>query len=77
MSRVDTTEDRHYITVLLGGDYLSVARAREAQYIRSSSELREDRLDGLLPVAEDWHAKVCLIEASVNTTLACYNIINK
>ncbi len=24
--------------------------------------LTKDTLNGLLPVAEDWHAKVCLIE---------------
>lgn len=61
----NATEDRSYITTLVGGDYLSAVRAREAQYIRSSSELRERRLSGILPVAEDWHAKVCFIEVSV------------
>lgn len=62
--RVDTTEDKSYITTLVGGDYLSVARAREAQYIRRSSELEQNRFDGIMPVAEDWHAKVCLLEVS-------------
>ncbi len=53
--RTDDVEDRSYIFTLLGGDYLLVARAREVQYIRHSSELEENRLDA---VAEDWHAKV-------------------
>ena len=44
------------------GDYLSVARARGAQVIRSTSELTKHTLSGILPVAEDWHAKVCLME---------------
>lgn len=38
------------------------ARARGAQLIRANSELQEHSLDGILPVAEDWHAKVCLVE---------------
>ena len=28
-----------------------------------------DRFDGLLPVAEDWHAKVCLLEVRVAVQL--------
>ncbi len=55
-------QDKQFLTTLVGGDYLSVARARGAQVIRSTSELTKDTLNGLLPVAEDWHAKVCLIE---------------
>ena len=46
----------------MGGDCLSVTRARGAQYIRRASELAVHRLDGFLPVAEDWHAKLCLLE---------------
>ncbi len=33
-----------------------------AQYIRSTSELAMHPLDGFMPVAEDWHAKVCFLE---------------
>lgn len=56
------SEDKEYVQTLIGGDYLSVARARGAQHIRRTSELEMHRLDGLLPVTEDWHAKVCLLE---------------
>ena len=62
---VDATEDKLYVPTLVGGDYLSVARAREAQYIRRSSDLNKDRLDGLIPAAEDWHAKLCMLEVSL------------
>ena len=55
-------EDNHFLTTLVGGDYLSVARARGAQLIRSTSELEKHKLNGILPVAEDWHAKVCFME---------------
>ena len=57
-----TVQDKKFLTTLVGGDYLTVARARGAQIIRSTSELTEDTLQGLFPVAEDWHAKVCLME---------------
>ena len=60
----DITEDREYVKTLLGGDYLSVAHARGAQHIRRTAEMEKYRLDGMLPVAEDWHAKVCLLEVS-------------
>ena len=56
------TEDKRFLTTLVGGDYLSVARARGAQLIRSTSELVKHTLGGILPVAEDWHAKVCFME---------------
>ncbi len=58
------TEDKHFLTTLVGGDYLSVARARGAQLIRSTSELVKHTLGGILPVAEDWHAKVCFMDVS-------------
>ncbi len=32
-------QDQKFLTTLVGGDYLSVARARGAQVIRSTSEL--------------------------------------
>ena len=48
------------------GDYLSVACACGVQYIRRTSELAMHWLDGILPVAENWHAKVCLLEVLID-----------
>ena len=59
---VMTYEEQHFAVTLVGGDQLTVARACGAQRIRSNSTKSEDRLDGLLPVAEDWHAKMCLLQ---------------
>ncbi len=59
------TDDKEFLTTLLGGDYLSVSRARGAQLIRSTSELVRHTLAGILPVAEDWHAKVCFMEVTL------------
>ena len=61
----DSTHDTRFITTLLGGDYLSVARARGAQFIRSNAELNSQTLNGFLPVAEDWHVKVCFMNVSM------------
>ncbi len=52
----------HY--VLLGGDQLTAKRARGSQGIRSNSERGKERLEGLLPIVEDWHAKVVLLGVS-------------
>ena len=63
----DDTEDETYLTTLIGGDQLSVARIRGAQCIRGSAELEKHRLDMFLPTAEDWHGKVCFIEVYLHT----------
>ena len=42
--------------VLLGGDQLTVAEMCGAQRIRRNSYSGRDRVEGLVPVAEDWHA---------------------
>ncbi len=55
-------EDEDYWLTLFGGDLLSVVRTRGAQGIRGNSETRKGKLDGLLPVAEDWHGKQCFME---------------
>lgn len=54
--------EQHYAVTLVGGDQLTVARIRGAHRIRSNSTKSEDRLDGLLPVAEDWHSNMCLLQ---------------
>ena len=52
----------HYI--LTGGDQLTVARVRSSKCIRGNSLRPLDRLEGLIPVCDDWHAKGCLISVS-------------
>ena len=53
------------LPTLVGGDQLSTARARGCMMVQANSENMYDKLSGLLPVAEDWHAKVCFMQ--VNT----------
>ena len=59
--------------VLFGGDQLTAARARGSQQIRLNSERASDRLQGLIPVAEDWHTSVILL--TVSELLACDPVI--
>ena len=54
----------HFYSVLFGGDLLTAKRARGSQHIRSNSLRGKERLEGLKPVIEDWHAKVCLLGVS-------------
>ena len=39
------------------GDQVTVARIRSAKAARSTSENSLDRLEGVLPIVEDWHAR--------------------
>lgn len=48
--------------VLLGGDQLTVARARSAIKHRMNSPSPAKHLAGLIPVVEDWHTQTILME---------------
>ena len=50
--------------IIFGGDQMTVARGRGSQRIRKNSERGQDRLEGLAPVNEDWHSKLCLLGVS-------------
>ena len=46
---------------LAGGDMLTAARARGSQRVRRCGERPKERLEGILPVCEDWHCKGVLM----------------
>ena len=48
-------EDFKLYPILLGGDQLTVARAQKAVAIRANHENSKDRLEGIIPVIEDWY----------------------
>ena len=64
----ETVHNDYFCATLFGGDQLTVARAIGAQRIRANSEDGVARLQGLIPVVEDWHAKVCLFGVSYDFT---------
>jgi len=51
--------------ILFGGDQLTVTRTRGSQAAMSDASSLSKRLEGLIPVVEDWHARVVLAEVSL------------
>ena len=41
---------------------MTASRTRGCKRIRSNANRKKERLDGFIPVIEDWHAKVILLE---------------
>ena len=41
---------------------LTVARIRASQGVQFNAENGEERLEGIIPVIEDWHAKMCYMK---------------
>jgi len=58
-----------YYPILFGGDQLTACRARGAQLARFNDDTSEERCDGLLPVVEDWHARMTLMRVSLRDTV--------
>lgn len=48
------------LPIFLGGDQLTAARARGALSTMACHDRSADRLEGLIPVVEDWHASLTL-----------------
>lgn len=55
-----TINEQKMYKILFGGDQLTVERARNIQRVRDNSDTASHRMDGLVPVSEDWHSKMCL-----------------
>lgn len=51
--------------ILFGGDQLTTERARTVKNVLSNSDAPTSRLENLIPVTEDWHAKMCLYKVLV------------
>ena len=48
----------------MGGDQLTVARVRGTQALWKAQDRPVNRLEGLIPVVEDWHARMALVRVS-------------
>ena len=63
----------HYFHhILFGGDQVTASRTRSAKRMRQNAELGKAKLQGFIPIIEDWHAKVVLLEVK---TLLCKSMI--
>ena len=61
-----TEEKARIHHILVGGDQLTAARARSAIKGKVNSQTPSKRLSGIVPVAEDWHAKANFLGVSHN-----------
>lgn len=59
----DETSDTCH-SILLGGDQLSTAMSRRVKAQRKNSTSNMESLEGLEPVCEDWHTKLCMLTVS-------------
>ena len=59
-----TLQLNHFAHIQAGGDQLSVARIHGCQKVRSNAECGTECLEGLVPVVEDWHTKMCFMKVS-------------
>ena len=57
------------IGIALGGDQLTVERARVCQDLQKHSFEPDEQLGGFVPFAADWHAEVTLLQVNLNTGL--------
>ena len=55
--------------ILFGGDQLTRKRAESAKEGRRNSITAPTKLDGFVPVCEDWHAKKIFLEVSYFNTV--------
>ena len=60
--------------ILFGGDQLTAARVRGAQDAKCNSTSSDKRFDGIVPVIEDWHTKVVILEVCQFCTQVCTSI---
>ena len=54
----------HFTHILISGDQLTAARIRSSQRVLSNSESKDEGLEGLIPVIDDWHTKMCFMKVS-------------
>ena len=56
IEKIEYQDEDELKYILLGGDQVTVACVRGAQRMCQNSESGQRRLQGFIPVVEDWHA---------------------
>ena len=62
--------------ILFGGDQMTASRSRSAIKAKANGESPLSRLEGIIPVMEDWHTKANFLGVSTLYTYACHDIDN-
>ena len=64
-------DDTQFHPILFGGDQLTVSRMRGAQILRDTHDKATDRFEGIVPVIEDWHARMTFLKVSIHNSCLC------
>ena len=54
-----TIDNTQFFPIVFRGDQLTVARVHGTEALRETHDSPIDRLEGVVPVVEDWHARMC------------------
>lgn len=57
--------------ILIGGDQVTVTRARSSIAVRRTHDTNKEKLLGVVPVIEDWHARLILMQVSCIYQACC------
>ena len=63
----------HFNHIMLGGDQLTSARVRGTHRARCNSDSARNRLEGIIPVIEDWHTKMTVMKVCIANKDAALN----
>ena len=58
-------DSTNFFKILLGGDQLTVARVRGTQCLFRGIDKAMERLQGIIPVQEDWHARMNFMKVRI------------
>ena len=67
-----TEESATFHPIIIGGDQLTAARARSAIKSKMNGHTHSQTLSGLVPAAEDWHAKGNLSAEECHQPYQCW-----
>ena len=70
---VYTSEQESFFEIFLGGDQLTTTRARSAIAIRCTHDSNKEKLRGIIPVIEDWHARMTIENIILLVCIPYYN----
>ena len=70
-----TVDKTTFHKVLLGGDQLTAARVRGTKSLKQIETRAVDRSQGLIPVVEDWHARMAFVTVSNFLFIYCSMLI--
>lgn len=71
-SSIIDIDDTRFHELLIGGDQLTVARICGAQAIHATHDKHAECFEGLVPVVEDWHARMTLMQVSIGSYMYMY-----